>query len=172
MIHVHSLVIRDGESGEVLCEQTLDEEPRQTSDGRGDVVGRGARTVVELPVKVLKCDAVSREVVFRSSSRNAIENLSIIQRVMVGNDKRNENPPSLGGDVVGSGGRSTCVEEWVFDFGFVMPGSTNSWQSVVTAARDGAGQSVGMRGAEFVIETNFYDGGSFLCRRSVDVRYV
>jgi retinal rod rhodopsin-sensitive cGMP 3',5'-cyclic phosphodiesterase subunit delta len=26
------------------------------------------------------------------------------------------------------------MEEWLFDFGFVIPESTNSWQSVVEAA--------------------------------------
>jgi hypothetical protein len=27
-----------------------------------------------------------------------------------------------------------CFVEWNFDFGFVMPGSTNSWQSIIEAA--------------------------------------
>eukprot|EP00976_Prorocentrum_cordatum_P083048 1185084-Prorocentrum_minimum.AAC.1 len=27
-----------------------------------------------------------------------------------------------------------CAAEWHFDFGFVIPGSTNSWQSTIEAA--------------------------------------
>jgi hypothetical protein len=27
-----------------------------------------------------------------------------------------------------------CLEEWNFDFGFVIPNSTNTWQSLIEAA--------------------------------------
>jgi retinal rod rhodopsin-sensitive cGMP 3',5'-cyclic phosphodiesterase subunit delta len=26
-----------------------------------------------------------------------------------------------------------CIEEWFFDFGFVIPNSTNTWQQVIEA---------------------------------------
>jgi hypothetical protein len=29
-----------------------------------------------------------------------------------------------------------ALTEWHFEFGFVMPGSTNSWQSIIEAAPD------------------------------------
>jgi hypothetical protein len=29
-----------------------------------------------------------------------------------------------------------CSEEWNFEFGFVIPGSTNSWQTTVEAAAE------------------------------------
>ena len=76
----------------------------------------------------------------------------------------------------GARSRWTCLEEWVFQFGFVIPGSTNSWQSVVESARDGRGKpsvsSTDMKGAKFVIETHFYDDKVFVCKDSVGVRYV
>lgn len=27
-----------------------------------------------------------------------------------------------------------CLEEWYFEFGFVIPNSTNTWQSLIEAA--------------------------------------
>ena len=29
-----------------------------------------------------------------------------------------------------------CIEEWKFEFGFVIPGSTNSWQQTIEGAED------------------------------------
>ena len=70
-----------------------------------------------------------------------------------------------------------CLEEWAFTFGFVIPGSTNTWQSVVMSVKDKqysviASSSTDMKGAKFVIETNFYDEKKFICKKSVHVRYV
>ena len=30
--------------------------------------------------------------------------------------------------------KGRCLEEWNFDFGFVIPNSTNTWQSLIEAA--------------------------------------
>ena len=65
----------------------------------------------------------------------------------------------------------------MFTFGFVIPGSTNTWQSIVVAAKDDKGERVSssrdnMKGVEFIIETNFYDDKQFICKQSVRVRYV
>ena len=64
----------------------------------------------------------------------------------------------------------------VFHFGFVIPGSTNTWQSVVESATDEKGSIIAssrdMRGAEVTIETHFYDDKAFLCNNSIHVRYV
>lgn len=60
--------------------------------------------MVEFPKEMLTCKALSREIVFYS--RQVVENFSIVQRM------------SLGDQV---------VEQLEFDFGFVIPGSTNSW---------------------------------------------
>ena len=76
----------------------------------------------------------------------------------------------------GEGERWACPEEWVFTFGFVIPGSTNSWQSVVLSAKDEREHVISasrdMKGVQFVIETNFYDDKKFICKKSVRVCYV
>ena len=69
-----------------------------------------------------------------------------------------------------------CVEEWVFAFGFVIPGSTNSWQSVISSARNDEGRAASsardLEGIEFLIETTFYDEKSFICKESAKACYV
>lgn len=64
-----------------------------------------------VPKKILKCKSVSREINF--TSKELMEKFRLEQRVMF---------------------KGNCLEEWFFDFGFVIPGSTNTWQSVIEAA--------------------------------------
>ncbi|XP_014672564.1 PREDICTED: retinal rod rhodopsin-sensitive cGMP 3',5'-cyclic phosphodiesterase subunit delta-like [Priapulus caudatus] len=64
-----------------------------------------------VPKKVLKCRAVSREVNF--SSKEPMEKFRLEQKVLF---------------------KGKCIEEWYFDFGFVIPNSTNTWQSLIEAA--------------------------------------
>lgn len=56
---------------------------------------------------ILTCKAVSREINFTSAEEIAAFRLE--QRILF---------------------HGTCIEEWCFCFGFVIPGSTNSWQQV------------------------------------------
>ena len=65
---------------------------------------------VEFPASMLGCKAIGREIVFYS--QKIMHDFSIRQ-VM-----------SLHGQV---------VEEFGFDFGFVMPNTTNSWEQVIDA---------------------------------------
>jgi len=70
------------------------------------------RTMEEqVPRSILKCRTVSREIVF--SSVEAITNFRLEQRVFL---------------------HGKCIEEWFFTFGFVIPGSTNTWQQIIEAA--------------------------------------
>ena len=62
------------------------------------------------PKEMLECTAVGREITFYSKK---VMNDFAIRQVM-----------SMGGNV---------VEEFQFDFGFVIPGSTNSWEQVIDA---------------------------------------
>lgn len=73
--------------------------------------------------------------------------------------------------------KSICLEEWAFRFGFVMPKSVNSWQSVVVSAEieDGAAKrktADSFKGVDFVIETLFYDGKTFLSKTDFRFCYV
>lgn len=61
-----------------------------------------------VPKQILKCSAICREIKF--SSVHEINKFRLQQRVYL---------------------QGTCIEEWNFDFGFVMPGSTNTWQQII-----------------------------------------
>jgi len=64
-----------------------------------------------VPKRILKSRAVSREINFTSAEE--LKAFKLIQRVYF---------------------KDKCIEEWFFEFGFVIPGSTNSWQSLIEAA--------------------------------------
>ena len=100
-----------------------------------------------VPKQILACSAVSREICF--SSKHIVQKLSLRQRI------------SLHGQ---------CIEEWKFDFGFVMPGSVNSWQQVIEAAPVMIPAEVLSGNVTF--ENCFFDGDVFLCRNTVRLFYV
>eukprot|EP00294_Goniomonas_avonlea_P014671 CAMPEP_0114560124 /NCGR_PEP_ID=MMETSP0114-20121206/11292_1 /TAXON_ID=31324 /ORGANISM="Goniomonas sp, Strain m" /LENGTH=156 /DNA_ID=CAMNT_0001745649 /DNA_START=32 /DNA_END=502 /DNA_ORIENTATION=+ len=99
-----------------------------------------------VPATILECKEVSREVNFTSLQK--IDNFKLLQRVFL---------------------QDQVIEEWRFNFGFVIPGSTNTWQSVIEAAGD-------MLPAELLsgnvtIETSFIDGDATLGKSLVRVFY-
>ena len=49
-----------------------------------------------------------------------------------------------------------CMEEWFFDFGFVIPGSTNSWQSTIEGAGEDAMLPAYLLNGNVTIETSFF----------------
>jgi retinal rod rhodopsin-sensitive cGMP 3',5'-cyclic phosphodiesterase subunit delta len=65
----------------------------------------------DIPAQILQCDAVSREIEFFSA--DVISDFQMQQKVFL---------------------RGTCIEQWKFSFGFVIPGSTNSWEQTIYAA--------------------------------------
>ena len=58
----------------------------------------------EIPKEILSCRVVAREIKFTSMER--IDEFRLEQRVYFSGN---------------------CIEEWFFGFGFVIPGSTNTW---------------------------------------------
>lgn len=64
-----------------------------------------------VPKSVLQCKAVSREINF--TSQEAMHKFRLEQRVLF---------------------KGKVLEEWNFEFGYVIPGSTNTWQSLIEAA--------------------------------------
>jgi retinal rod rhodopsin-sensitive cGMP 3',5'-cyclic phosphodiesterase subunit delta len=71
----------------------------------------GVEHEARVPKKILKCRQVAREINF--SSEEELKNLKLQQNVYFNNK---------------------LIEEWFFEFGFVIPSSTNTWQSVIEAA--------------------------------------
>lgn len=102
-----------------------------------------------VPKKILKCRAVSRELNF--SSVEKLESFRLIQKVFF---------------------KENCIEEWYFDFGFVIPGSTNSWQSLIEAAPESQMIPASLLSGNVVIETLFLDGNLEVSRSRVRIYYI
>ncbi|RXM28241.1 Retinal rod rhodopsin-sensitive cGMP 3',5'-cyclic phosphodiesterase subunit delta [Acipenser ruthenus] len=79
--------------------------------GTEDLSVPGVEHEARVPKKILKCKAVSRELNF--SSTEQMEKFRLEQKVFF---------------------KGQCLEEWFFEFGFVIPNSTNTWQSLIEAA--------------------------------------
>ena len=65
-----------------------------------------------------------------------------------------------------------CVEEWDFEFGFVIPGSTNSWQTTIEAAAEQDMMDPEMISGLVHIETSFLDGDRLINKSVVRIFYV
>jgi len=102
-----------------------------------------------VPKKILKCRAVSRELNF--SSIEPMEKLRLEQKVLF---------------------KGRCLEEWSFEFGFVIPNSTNTWQSLIEAAPESQMMPAKVLNGNVIIETEFYDGDLFICNSKVRLYYV
>ncbi|XP_077343796.1 retinal rod rhodopsin-sensitive cGMP 3',5'-cyclic phosphodiesterase subunit delta isoform X3 [Lithobates pipiens] len=79
--------------------------------GAEDLSFPGVEHEARVPKKILKCKSVSREINF--ASEEEMENFRLEQKVYF---------------------KGQCLEEWSFEFGFVMPNSVNTWQSMIEAA--------------------------------------
>lgn len=102
-----------------------------------------------VPKKILKCRAVSREINF--SSTEQMDHFKLEQKVLF---------------------KGKCLEEWYFDFGFVIPGSTNTWQSVIEAAPENQMMPANVLNGNVVIETKFFDGDLLVSTSKVKIFYV
>ena len=102
--------------------------------------------LARVPRKLLECRAVSREVNF--TSEQEMRDFRLEQRVLL-----HDRP----------------LEKWDFRFGFVMPGSTNTWQQVIEAADEMLPAEV--LDGNVVIETSFFDGPTLLSQCRVRIFY-
>lgn len=102
-----------------------------------------------VPKKILKCKAVSREINF--SSAEPMEQFRLEQKVLF---------------------KGKCLEEWYFEFGFVIPDSKNTWQSQIEAAPASQMIPASVLSGNVVIETSFYDHDLLVNRSSVKIFYV
>lgn len=102
-----------------------------------------------VPKKILKCKSVSREINF--TSKELMEKFRLEQRVMF---------------------KGNCLEEWFFDFGFVIPGSTNTWQSVIEAAPESQMMAASALSGHVIIETKFFDKDLLVSTSRVRIFYV
>jgi len=118
-------------------------------DGRDDLSLPGVEHEARVPKSVLSCRAVSREINF--SSVEPMEKFRIEQKVLF---------------------KGRCIEEWFFEFGFVIPNSTNTWQNLIEAAPESQMMPANVLNGNIVIETKFYDDEFLVCTSNVRIFYV
>ncbi|CAF0726120.1 unnamed protein product [Rotaria sordida] len=109
----------------------------------------GAEHEARVPKRILKCRAVSREINF--SSEEEMQHFRLEQRVYF---------------------KDTVIEEWQFSFGFVIPGSTNTWQSLIEAAPENQMIPANLLNGNIVIETKFFDGDIEVSTSRVRLLYI
>ncbi|TNN61732.1 Retinal rod rhodopsin-sensitive cGMP 3',5'-cyclic phosphodiesterase subunit delta [Liparis tanakae] len=63
-------------------------------------------------------------------------------------------------------------EEWFFEFGFVIPNSTNTWQSLIEAAPESQMMPANVLTGNVIIETKFYDDDLHVSTSRVRLFYV
>lgn len=102
-----------------------------------------------VPKKILKCRAVSREINF--SSAEPMTKFRLEQRVLF---------------------KGRRFEEWFFEFGFVIPNSVNTWQSVIQAAPESQMMPANVLNGNVVIETKFFDDELLVSTSKVRLFYV
>jgi len=118
----------------------------QASD---DLSHPGSEHEARVPKKILKCRAVAREINF--SSKEQMERFRLEQRVLF---------------------KGKCLEEWYFEFGFVIPDSTNTWQSIIEAAPESQMMPATVLNGNVIIETRFFDGDLEVSTSKVRIFYV
>ncbi|KFD60779.1 hypothetical protein M514_27058 [Trichuris suis] len=114
-----------------------------------DLSTPGLEHQAHLPATVLKCRVISREINF--SSAEQMERFWLEQKVFV---------------------KEQVIERWHFEFGFVIPNSTNTWQNAIEAAADAQVLPASLLSGNVVIETNFYDGPLLISTSRVRLFYV
>jgi retinal rod rhodopsin-sensitive cGMP 3',5'-cyclic phosphodiesterase subunit delta len=103
---------------------------------------------IHIPKEILKCRSVSRE--FQFSCKEMLHGLRLEQKIFF------------------QGG---CMEEWNFQFGFVIPNSTNTWQQTIHAAEENKMLPASLLNGNVVIETAFYDDDLLVCKMLLRVFY-
>mmetsp|Transcript_28497 Transcript_28497/g.32604 ORF Transcript_28497/g.32604 Transcript_28497/m.32604 type:complete len:155 (+) Transcript_28497:37-501(+) len=102
-----------------------------------------------IPSEILKCRAVSREINF--SSRELMNKFRLEQKILF---------------------QGQPIEEWDFDFGFVIPNSTNTWQQSIEADDEEKMLPAELLSGNLVIETHFYDEDLVVSESKVRIFYV
>lgn len=117
--------------------------------GNDDLSKPDVEHEARVPKKILKCRAVSREINF--SSTESMEKFRLEQKVLF---------------------KGRCLEEWFFEFGFVIPNSTNTWQSLIEAAPESQMMPANVLNGNVVIETKFFDDNLLVSTSKVRLYYI
>ena len=102
-----------------------------------------------IPSKILQCRSFAREVNF--SSKEAIKKLRLEQSVIFDDLE---------------------TEFFEFKFGFVIPGSTNTWQQTIDSDEPENMMTADVLSGHLVVVTKFFDGDTFLCSSKIRIFYI
>ncbi|CAH2979567.1 unnamed protein product [Chilo suppressalis] len=102
-----------------------------------------------VPKRILKCRVVSRELNF--SSVESMERFRLEQKVLF---------------------KGRCLEEWFFEFGYVISNSCNTWQSMIESAPESQMMPANVLNGNVVIETKFFDGDMLITTSKVRLFYI
>lgn len=119
-----------------------------TSDGWGDDNVFTTVKEAHLPKKLLTFPAVGREIIF--STQEEIKDFRIEQKFNLGD---------------------RTVENWNYKFGFAIPGSENSWETIVEAAGEGNMMPAEMLSGRLFIITSYFSGDLLISRSVIKVFY-
>ncbi|XP_018017738.1 retinal rod rhodopsin-sensitive cGMP 3',5'-cyclic phosphodiesterase subunit delta [Hyalella azteca] len=117
--------------------------------GTDDYTAPDMEHEARVPRKILQSRAVSREISF--SSVVPMDKFRLEQRVYY---------------------KDAILEEWFFDFGCVIPNSTNTWQSLIEAAPESQMMPADQLSGNVVIETKFYDDDLLVSTSKVRLFYI
>uniref|UniRef100_A0A0N5B0J1 GMP_PDE_delta domain-containing protein n=1 Tax=Syphacia muris TaxID=451379 RepID=A0A0N5B0J1_9BILA len=101
-----------------------------------------------VPKKILKCRAISKEINF--TSKEQMKNFRLEQRIYL---------------------KDSILEEWAFEFGFVIPGSTNTWENMIEAASESQMLPASLLNGNTVVETSFFDSDLLINISKVRIFY-
>ncbi|VDM95069.1 unnamed protein product [Thelazia callipaeda] len=114
-----------------------------------DLASPGMEHQAHVPKSILNCRAVSREINFTSVEK--IEKFRLEQRVLL---------------------KGSVIEEWFFEFGFVIPHSTNTWQNLIEAAPQAQMLPASLLSGNVVVETRFYDDDLLVSTSQIRIFYI
>ena len=66
----------------------------------------------------------------------------------------------------------TCIEQWSFTFGYVIPNSTNTWEQIIKSAGKNKMMNPEILSGNVTIDTSFHDGDILIYRNTVRLYYV
>jgi len=106
-------------------------------------------TEAYVPKEILKVRNVAREINF--SSQEMMSGLKLVQRAIF---------------------NGSHLEEWNFNFGFVIPNSTNSWQQTIKAADEEEMIPAELLSGNIQLDTTFYDGSFVIMNQKILLHYT
>ncbi|KNE58670.1 hypothetical protein, variant [Allomyces macrogynus ATCC 38327] len=94
---------------------------------------------VLMPIGLLQCPVVARELNFTSLSPQPLGHLRVKQEFLV---------------------NGIIMEEWNFEFGFVIPNSANSWETFMEGDIEATHEldEAVWQGTDVIVLTRFFDG--------------